>query len=95
LENNSKGQAAGSRAGYLKQFGIFWYQFLIGDDWIGAAVILFGFIGTYILVGAGVIAYWLLPLIVMFSLSLSLIRHTTPPAVVSEIPSRPTSRGIS
>jgi len=60
---------------YLKKFGLFWYKFLIGDDWVGAAVILPGMIGTYGLLKANIDAYWLLPLIVMFSLSLSLFRQ--------------------
>jgi uncharacterized membrane protein len=95
LANNSKGHATNSSTGYLKQFGLFWYQFLIGDDWIGATIILFGFIGTYILVGAGIIAFWLLPVTVLFSLSLSLIRHTTPPAILPAASSRPTRREVS
>lgn len=60
---------------YLKKFGLFWYKFLIGDDWVGAAVIVAGLIGTYGLLKANIAAYWLLPLVVMFSLSLSLFRQ--------------------
>ncbi len=60
---------------YLKKFGLFWYRFLIGDDWVGAAVIIAGWIGTYALLKVKTNAYWFLPLVVMFSLSLSLIRQ--------------------
>ncbi len=60
---------------YLKKFGLFWYRFLIGDDWIGAAIIITGLIGTYALLKAKIAAYWFLPLVVMLSLSLSLFRQ--------------------
>ncbi len=60
---------------YLKKFGLFWYRFLIGDDWVGAAIIIAGLFGTYTLLKVKIAAYWFLPLIVMFSLSLSLLRQ--------------------
>lgn len=60
---------------YLKKFGLFWYRFLIGDDGVGAAIIIAGLIGTYGLLKAKIAAYWFLPLAVMFSLSLSLFRQ--------------------
>ncbi|MGZ3534892.1 MAG: hypothetical protein ACXU9K_06680 [Thermodesulfobacteriota bacterium] len=63
---------------YLKKFGLFWYRFLIGDDWAGAVIIIAGSIGTYTLIKAEITAYWLLPLAVMFSLSLSLFRQARP-----------------
>jgi len=59
---------------YLKTFGLFWYRFLIGDDWVGAAIVIAGLIVTYGLLKAEIAAYWFLPLVVMFSLSLSLFR---------------------
>ncbi len=60
---------------YLKKFGLFWYRFLIGDDWVGAAIIIVGLIGTYGLLKAKIAAYWFLPVVVMLSLSLSLFRQ--------------------
>jgi len=60
---------------YLKKFGLFWYRFLIGDDWVGAAIVIAGLIVTYGLLKTSVTAYWSLPLAVMFSLSLSLFRQ--------------------
>ncbi len=59
---------------YVKDFALFWYRFIIGDDWVGASVIFVGFIGTYELVRANVNAYWFLPLAVLISLSISLFR---------------------
>ena len=29
---------------YLKKFALFWYRFLIGDHWVGAAVVIAGLI---------------------------------------------------
>ncbi len=58
---------------YLRSFGLFWYRFLIGDDWIGAAIILAGFAGTYLLV-TRFDSYWLLPLSVLVSVTVSLYR---------------------
>jgi uncharacterized membrane protein len=75
VANNSNGHT-GARQGYLKKFGLFWYQFLIGDDWIGAVITVCGFIGTYFLANARLIALWLLPVLLMLSLSQSLVRHT-------------------
>ena len=60
---------------YLKKFGLFWYRFLIGDDWVSAAIVIAGLIVTYGLLKAEITAYWLPPLVVMFSLSLSLFRQ--------------------
>ncbi len=60
--------------GYLKAFSVFWYRFIIGDDWVAALIVLAGFIGTYVLLGAGVNAFWLLPFVVIVSLTASLYR---------------------
>lgn len=46
---------------YLRAFGRFWWNFIVGDDWrvtAGVAVAL-GF--TSLLTHAGVNAWWLLP----------------------------------
>ena len=45
----------------LRAFGAFWYDFVIGDDWRGAAVVASAIAGTAALVAAGVNAWWLLP----------------------------------
>ena len=47
---------------WLRSFGAFWYDFVIGDDWRGAVVVVFALALTALLVhGAGVNAWWLLP----------------------------------
>ncbi len=61
---------------YLKQFSLFWYKFLIGEDWVGAAIVMVGLIVTYGLLKADLDVYWLLPVVVMFSISLSLFRQS-------------------
>ncbi len=68
------GAPSGLGMNYLEKFALFWYRFIIGDDWAGAAIILVGFIGTYQLVKMNLNEYWLLPLAVMVSLSVSLFR---------------------
>ena len=65
---------AGLKMNYLKSFFLFWYRFIIGDDWVGAAIIFCGFIGTYQFVKMDMKGYWLLPLAVMLSLGVSLFR---------------------
>ena len=58
----------------LRAFGAFWYDFVIGDDWRGAAVVAAAIAATAALVAAGVNAWWLLPLAVALLLGLSLAR---------------------
>jgi hypothetical protein len=60
----------------LRGFGAFWYDFVIGDDWVIAAGIVVALAGTYGLTQAGVAAWWLLPLLVAVLLPVSLWRAT-------------------
>ena len=61
----------------LKAFGEFWYDFIIGDDWHVAALIVAGLVLTEVLVhAAGVNAWWLLPVIALAALAWSLHRVT-------------------
>ena len=62
---------------WLKNFGLFWYDFIIGDDWHVAALVVAGLAITAILVHlATVNAWWLLPVIVFAALAWSLHRAT-------------------
>ena len=61
---------------YLKQFSLFWYRFLIGEDWVGAAIVMVELIATYAFLKANIDVYWFLPLVVMLSISLSLFRQS-------------------
>jgi hypothetical protein len=63
-------------ASRLRAFWAFWYDFVIGDDWVIAAGIVVALAGTYLLSKAGVTAWWLLPLAVAVLLPASLWRAT-------------------
>jgi len=58
----------------LRRFGRFWWDFVVGDDWIVAALIALGIGATAALAAANVTAWWLLPLVVPLVLWLSLRR---------------------
>ncbi len=46
-------------------FGKFWYGFIIGDDWVGAAGVLVLIGGTWGLVRAGAPAIWFGPVAII------------------------------
>jgi hypothetical protein len=48
--------------GWLKTFGRFWYDFVVGDDWTIAAGVLAALGATYGILRAAMPAWWLLPL---------------------------------
>lgn len=59
---------------YLIAFGKFWYDFIIGDDWmiaaaIGVTLVVLALLGKATL-------WWLLPLVVILALGVSLARAT-------------------
>ena len=58
----------------VKRIFGFWYDFIVGDDWTAAAGVLIALILSVVLVRAGVNPWWLLPLAVSISLSVSLWR---------------------
>jgi hypothetical protein len=60
----------------LRAFGAFWYDFVIGDDWLLAAAVAAGLAGTWLLSRAGVAAWWLLPVVIAAVLPASLWRAT-------------------
>jgi hypothetical protein len=59
---------------HLRAFGAFWYDFVIGDDWLVAAGVVIGLAATYGLHLAGLAAWWFLPLVLVVLLPLSLVR---------------------
>jgi hypothetical protein len=62
---------------YLKSFGAFWYDFIVGDDWHVAALVVAGLGLTAVLAHvAHVNAWWLLPLVAFAALAWSLHRVT-------------------
>jgi hypothetical protein len=64
-------------ARWLRRFGSFWYNFLIGDDWRAAVMVAAGLASTVILAHvARVNAWWLMPACMIAALGLSLRRAT-------------------
>jgi hypothetical protein len=59
---------------WLARFGRFWWDFVIGDDWLVAVLVIAAIGATAVLAAAGVAAWWLLPLAVPLVLWLSLRR---------------------
>jgi hypothetical protein len=57
---------------YILNFGLFWYDFVIGDDWRVAAAVVTALIVTALLVHGGIAAWWVLPLAVIAFLAISL-----------------------
>jgi hypothetical protein len=59
--------------GWLKGFGTFWWDFLIGDDWRIAATVVAALAAAYGLDQSGVAAWWIVPAaglgVVLLSLS--------------------------
>jgi hypothetical protein len=60
----------------LRGLGAFLYDFVVGDDPLIAAAVVVALGATAALDGAGVPAWWLLPLAVVAVLALSLGRAT-------------------
>jgi hypothetical protein len=59
---------------YLRSFGRFWWNFIVGDDWRVAAGVAAALGLTSLLTHQGVNAWWLLPVAVAVLLADSLRR---------------------
>ena len=59
---------------FIRNFFAFWKNFLIGDDWIAAIIVLAGFTATYFAVRAGIIAFWIMPVATLIALTYHLVR---------------------
>jgi len=59
---------------WIVGFGRFWYHFIIGDDWTMAVAVAIGLVVTAVLNARGILAWWLIPLIVIAMLGISLRR---------------------
>ncbi len=58
----------------LTRFGRFWWDFVIGDDWLVAVLVAVAIGATAALATTSVAAWWLLPVAVLLVLWLSLRR---------------------
>jgi hypothetical protein len=58
----------------IRAFGAFWYDFVVGDDWRLAVVsaVALGLCG--LLAHHGVSSWWLVPVVVAITLTLTLVR---------------------
>jgi hypothetical protein len=61
----------------VRAFGLFWWDFIVGDDWRAALGISVALALTALLVAAGVDAWWLMPAAVAAVLWLSLRRASS------------------
>jgi hypothetical protein len=57
---------------WLMSFGLFWWDFVVGDDWRIAAGVVAALALTAAVAHAGITAWWLLPLAAVAMLAMSL-----------------------
>ena len=60
--------------GLLRSFGLFWWDFIVGDDVTLAAGVAIGLAAVYALHKSHVAAWWLLPILWALALGVSLMR---------------------
>jgi hypothetical protein len=58
----------------VRSFLTFWYDFIVGDDWIVAAGVVLALAATALLAHVGAPAWWLLPAAVVVVLAASVAR---------------------
>jgi hypothetical protein len=56
---------------HIVAFGRFWWDFVVGDDWVAAAGVIAGLALT-----AALAAWWVMPIAVAIVLTMSLLRAT-------------------
>jgi hypothetical protein len=60
---------------YVKAFLRFWYDFIIGDDWVIAAGVVAALALTALIADRGLTAWWVMPVAVIALLAVSLRRE--------------------
>jgi hypothetical protein len=63
---------------YIRSFGLFWWDFIVGDDWRVALGVGIALALTALLTHDGVNAWWLLPVAVALLLADSVRRASRP-----------------
>lgn len=58
----------------IAAFGRFWWNFVVGDDWLSAAGVAIAIGATAAVAAGGVAAWWVLPVAVLLVLYVSLRR---------------------
>lgn len=61
---------------YLENFLLFWYDFIVGDDWVIAAGVVVALVVSALLARRDLNAWWLMPVAVVVTLAVSLWRET-------------------
>ena len=74
---------------FLRNFALFWYDFIVGDDWTIAVAVVVTLIVTTLLIRSGLDVWWLLP----FSLMLTGAANIAFPAISSLIAGAATDTG--
>ena len=59
---------------WLKRFGSFWYDFIVGDDWRIAVGVVSAVAIVYLAAHRGFNGWWILPFAVAILLSFSVVR---------------------
>ncbi len=61
----------------LRAFGAFWYDFIIGDDWVVAVGVMIAHVATFVLTRVtSAPLWWIVPAAVLVLLPVSLRRGT-------------------
>ncbi|HEY2541694.1 MAG TPA: hypothetical protein VGH92_01455 [Gaiellaceae bacterium] len=60
----------------IAAFGRFWWDFVVGDDWVAAALVVVAIGATAAVAASGIAAWWVMPLAVVLVLAVSLRRAT-------------------
>lgn len=60
----------------LRSFALFWWDFIVGDDWRIAAGVVLALAGTAAISTTAVPTWWLVPIAVAVLLAMSLWRAT-------------------
>jgi hypothetical protein len=60
----------------LRAFALFWWDFIVGDDWRIAAGVIVALGGTAVIAKTSAPAWWLLPVAIAALLAMSLWRAT-------------------
>jgi divalent metal cation (Fe/Co/Zn/Cd) transporter len=61
---------------HIKAFGSFWWDFVVGDDWLAAAGVIVAIVATALLTHADINAWWLMPVAGVGVLYLTVRRAT-------------------